>query len=249
MPVNPEFDEQGHHRRYSLGCGNDDGLAFETPELSMHISREEPVTNDSHSSPTHDFVSANRKLSLFHLSGYTTMDSPPCPTRGGSLGNFLGDVIVDGIDYRTDDRSQQPAVDLDHEHRGVELAWLFASAWTQGHLGEDSGLVELFHVAFVKRADLQCLALAGLALEQLLSVLDAHLGDRLYADQGDFVFGEQFLAGLLADHFVNAQLQAYRETLGITGVFLDVNSGGQVPYAQVCHSLRLLADKVLPQFT
>ena len=44
------------------------------------------------------------------------------------------------------------------------------------------------------------------------------------------------------------RLQAYRETLGITGVSLDINPGGQVPYERVQHSLRLLADKVIPQF-
>lgn len=44
------------------------------------------------------------------------------------------------------------------------------------------------------------------------------------------------------------RLQAYRETLGITGVSLDINPGGQVPYERVRHSLRLLAEKVIPQF-
>jgi alkanesulfonate monooxygenase SsuD/methylene tetrahydromethanopterin reductase-like flavin-dependent oxidoreductase (luciferase family) len=42
------------------------------------------------------------------------------------------------------------------------------------------------------------------------------------------------------------RLQEYRETLGITGVSLDLNPGGQVPYERVLHSMRLLADKVMP---
>jgi alkanesulfonate monooxygenase SsuD/methylene tetrahydromethanopterin reductase-like flavin-dependent oxidoreductase (luciferase family) len=44
------------------------------------------------------------------------------------------------------------------------------------------------------------------------------------------------------------RLQEYRETLGITGVSLDVNPGGQLPYDRVVHSMRLLAEKVIPHF-
>ena len=44
------------------------------------------------------------------------------------------------------------------------------------------------------------------------------------------------------------RLQEYRETLGITGVSLDVNPGGQLPYERVVHSLRLLTEKVMPHF-
>ena len=45
------------------------------------------------------------------------------------------------------------------------------------------------------------------------------------------------------------RLQEYRQTLGITGVSLDVNPGGQLPYERVVHSLRLLTEKVIPHFT
>ena len=44
------------------------------------------------------------------------------------------------------------------------------------------------------------------------------------------------------------RLQEYRETLGITGVALEVNPGGQIPYDRVVNSIRLLAEKVLPKF-
>ncbi len=40
----------------------------------------------------------------------------------------------------------------------------------------------------------------------------------------------------------------YREELGITGVSLDVNPGGQLLYEQVVESIRLLSDEVIPQF-
>lgn len=44
------------------------------------------------------------------------------------------------------------------------------------------------------------------------------------------------------------RLQEYRERLGITGVSLDVNPGGQIPYDRVVHSIRLLTEKVIPRF-
>lgn len=40
----------------------------------------------------------------------------------------------------------------------------------------------------------------------------------------------------------------YKEELGITGVSLDVNPGGQLSYEQVVDSVRLISDKVIPQF-
>ena len=45
------------------------------------------------------------------------------------------------------------------------------------------------------------------------------------------------------------RLRAYQDTLGITGVVLEMNYGGRLPYDRVLHSLRLLATKVAPQFT
>jgi len=48
---------------------------------------------------------------------------------------------------------------------------------------------------------------------------------------------------------VSDRLQEYAETLGITAVSLNVNPGGQIPYEQVVNSLRLLSDKVMPNFT
>ena len=44
------------------------------------------------------------------------------------------------------------------------------------------------------------------------------------------------------------RLQEYQETLGITGVSLDVNPGGQLPYDRVVHSIRLLTEQVMPHF-
>ena len=44
------------------------------------------------------------------------------------------------------------------------------------------------------------------------------------------------------------RLQEYQETLGITGVSLDLNPGGQLPYDRVVHSMRLLTEKVIPHF-
>ena len=44
------------------------------------------------------------------------------------------------------------------------------------------------------------------------------------------------------------RLHEYRETLGITGVSLEVNAGGQIPYDRVVNSIRLLTEKVVPKF-
>jgi alkanesulfonate monooxygenase SsuD/methylene tetrahydromethanopterin reductase-like flavin-dependent oxidoreductase (luciferase family) len=44
------------------------------------------------------------------------------------------------------------------------------------------------------------------------------------------------------------RIQEYKETLGITGVSLNVNPGGQIPYDRVINSLRLLTEKVAPHF-
>ena len=44
------------------------------------------------------------------------------------------------------------------------------------------------------------------------------------------------------------RLQQYREELGITGVSLDINPGGQVPYDRVVNSMRLLTEQVIPNF-
>jgi alkanesulfonate monooxygenase SsuD/methylene tetrahydromethanopterin reductase-like flavin-dependent oxidoreductase (luciferase family) len=44
------------------------------------------------------------------------------------------------------------------------------------------------------------------------------------------------------------RLQAYQEELGISSVVLEMNYGGQLPHDRVLNSIRLLADKVIPQF-
>jgi alkanesulfonate monooxygenase SsuD/methylene tetrahydromethanopterin reductase-like flavin-dependent oxidoreductase (luciferase family) len=44
------------------------------------------------------------------------------------------------------------------------------------------------------------------------------------------------------------RLREYQETLGITGVVMEMNYGGRIPYDRVIHSIRLLTDRVIPQF-
>jgi alkanesulfonate monooxygenase SsuD/methylene tetrahydromethanopterin reductase-like flavin-dependent oxidoreductase (luciferase family) len=44
------------------------------------------------------------------------------------------------------------------------------------------------------------------------------------------------------------RLQEYQDTLGITGVVLEMNYGGRIPYDRVINSIRLLTAKVLPRF-
>ena len=44
------------------------------------------------------------------------------------------------------------------------------------------------------------------------------------------------------------RLQEYEEELGISGVVMEMNYGGQVPYSRVVNSMRLLIEKVVPEF-
>ena len=44
------------------------------------------------------------------------------------------------------------------------------------------------------------------------------------------------------------RLQEYKETLGISGVVLEMNYGGQIPFDRVLNSIRLLVDRVIPNF-
>ena len=49
------------------------------------------------------------------------------------------------------------------------------------------------------------------------------------------------------EHIVE-RLQQYQETLGITGVVLEMNYGWNLPYERVVNSIRLLTEKVMPHF-
>ena len=42
--------------------------------------------------------------------------------------------------------------------------------------------------------------------------------------------------------------QGYQEELGVTGVVMEVNYGGQIPADRVVNSLRLMSDQVMPAF-
>ena len=44
------------------------------------------------------------------------------------------------------------------------------------------------------------------------------------------------------------RLNMYRDELGISGVVLETNYGGQIPYELVVKSLKLLAEEVMPSF-
>ncbi len=47
---------------------------------------------------------------------------------------------------------------------------------------------------------------------------------------------------------VTERFKKYQEDFGATGVVMEMNYGGQIPYNRVRNSLRLLAEKVMPQF-
>ena len=43
-------------------------------------------------------------------------------------------------------------------------------------------------------------------------------------------------------------IRGYQEDLGVTGVVMEVNYGGQIPADRVVNSLRLMSDQVMPHF-
>jgi alkanesulfonate monooxygenase SsuD/methylene tetrahydromethanopterin reductase-like flavin-dependent oxidoreductase (luciferase family) len=47
---------------------------------------------------------------------------------------------------------------------------------------------------------------------------------------------------------VVVRLQEFQEAFGLTGVSLDINPGGQIPYERVVSSIRLLTEQVMPKF-
>ena len=44
------------------------------------------------------------------------------------------------------------------------------------------------------------------------------------------------------------RFQGYQEHFGVTGVVMEVNYGGRIPYDRVRNSLRLISEKVMPHF-
>ena len=44
------------------------------------------------------------------------------------------------------------------------------------------------------------------------------------------------------------RFRGYQEDFGATGVVMEVNYGGRIPYDRVRNSLRLLSEEVMPHF-
>ncbi len=62
---------------------------------------------------------------------------------------------------------------------------------------------------------------------------------------------DEFLQGRVmygTPEAVVERLLEYRESLGISGLVLEMNYGGQMPYDKVVNSVRLLTEKVIPKF-
>lgn len=68
---------------------------------------------------------------------------------------------------------------------------------------------------------------------------------RLRADPSYEALAKRLLYGTPEE--IADRLQEYRETLGITGVSLDINPGGCIPYDRVVNSLQLLMERVAPR--
>ena len=44
------------------------------------------------------------------------------------------------------------------------------------------------------------------------------------------------------------RFQGYQADFGVTGVVMEVNYGGRIPYDRVKNSLRLISEQVMPHF-
>jgi alkanesulfonate monooxygenase SsuD/methylene tetrahydromethanopterin reductase-like flavin-dependent oxidoreductase (luciferase family) len=78
---------------------------------------------------------------------------------------------------------------------------------------------------------------------------DQEASARLAALRADVPY-EQLLGRLLygTPEAIVDRLRQYQQTLGITGVCLNINPGGQIPFDRVLNSLRLLMERVAPEF-
>ncbi len=67
---------------------------------------------------------------------------------------------------------------------------------------------------------------------------------RLYTESYDDLLGRVAFG---TPERVVERLEWFRDTFGLSGVSLDVNPGGQLPYDRVVRSVRLLCDRVVPE--
>ncbi len=85
--------------------------------------------------------------------------------------------------------------------------------------------------------------------ELVATAATPELAERLESLAGvsyDEILKQQVVYG--TPEAVVERLQEYQETLGISGVVLDMNYGNQIPYDRVINSMRLLTEKVIPKF-
>ena len=69
---------------------------------------------------------------------------------------------------------------------------------------------------------------------------------RIAAAPYEQVLEERVLFGTPAE--IVDTFKSYQEDLGVTGVVMEVNYGGQIPADRVNNSLRLISNEVMPHF-
>jgi alkanesulfonate monooxygenase SsuD/methylene tetrahydromethanopterin reductase-like flavin-dependent oxidoreductase (luciferase family) len=74
----------------------------------------------------------------------------------------------------------------------------------------------------------------------------AERGQRLQSITYDEALRDKVIAG--TPEMVTDRLRGLREELGLDGVLAELNCGSLIPHAQVMKSLKLLCEKVMPQF-
>ena len=144
-----------------------------------------------------------------------------------------------------------PIPQLQERLEGYRSAWLAA-----GHLGPPD--VSLRIPAYLAetseraRSEPQASAMHAIeygARELTLTAASEEVARRL-RETADIPYDEILRRRVMfgTPEAVAERLREYQQTLGISGVVLEMNYGGQIPLDRVVNSTRLLAEKVMPSF-
>ncbi len=85
-----------------------------------------------------------------------------------------------------------------------------------------------------------------LMLKHAVSAEEYRAGEAMASGTYDDILRDRVVFG--TPEYVVERIQEFRERLGISGVVVETNHGGQIPNECVLSSMRLLAEKVMPNF-
>jgi alkanesulfonate monooxygenase SsuD/methylene tetrahydromethanopterin reductase-like flavin-dependent oxidoreductase (luciferase family) len=108
-------------------------------------------------------------------------------------------------------------------------------------IAEPEASIMQFYRGLGTQLEATATAAGARALEQR-----AERGQRLQSVSYEEARREKVIVG--TPEAVTDRLEAVRQELGLDGILAELNCGGQIPYARVRRSLRLLCQQVLPHF-